>query len=220
MSKRSRSARAWITALALGPGLALLIAGAASLGGSQLETSCWILPNARVLLASINPDCPLHQDDLLTAVIHDGTRIPFDSDARANWGGPQVDGMAIVEVMNSGLRQSRSLPLRHIDRWEQLERLLSALLLFGLSLAIPLCILWTSTAPAATPIALTYGLVAVVGVGAIIGRNSPGLTSAAVLAASAAPSVLLHLALVFPRKRAIVRAAHDILRGTRGEFGA
>ncbi|MBW2361116.1 MAG: sensor histidine kinase [Deltaproteobacteria bacterium] len=197
--------------MALGPALALLTADLVTLHAPLTEPACWILPNALVLPLPTNVDCSLRSDELVTAVIRNGRRVSFAASDSAAWNAASVDAVAAVEVMSNGERKTRSLSIRHVDMAERFERLLFALLLTCLSLAIPLSILWTSTAPAAIPIALAYGLVAAIGIGVITGRNSPGVTSAAVMAACAAPSVLVHLALVFPRERPIVCAAPTLL---------
>jgi signal transduction histidine kinase len=61
------------------------------------------------------------------------------------------------------------------------------------------------------PLALFYSAVAVVSVTVISGRSSEWLTRAALLAMIAAPAILAHLSLTFPRERRVIREAPELV---------
>lgn len=199
--------RAIVSVASVGPALALILVAASQIDRPALETPCWILPNARILPVPGTQACPLTPHDLITAVLRDGRRFPFPGPGSLHQAAGSRDAIVDFEVMTPKGRAARPIRLRNVAAGEKAERTLVALLISAVTLAIPLAILWSSQAAAALPIALGYGLVAVVGIAAVAGRGSELLTSAAFLALSAAPSVMLHLALVFPRERTAVLAA-------------
>jgi signal transduction histidine kinase len=92
-----------------------------------------------------------------------------------------------------------------------MARLATASLVAGALLAIPLFLLWRSSSRAGVPLALFYSVVAVVAVTVISGRSSGWLTRGALLAMIAAPAVLAHLSLTFPRERRVIRDAPELL---------
>ncbi len=85
MQPAPERARTWITGLALGPALLLLAAGLAMIHEPLIEPGCWILPNALVLPLPTDVDCSLQGDELVTAVIRNGIRIPYATSSGASW---------------------------------------------------------------------------------------------------------------------------------------
>ncbi len=188
--------------------LGLLVVAALPWDGRTIrETDCWILPNGRVVNMPGQSTCPLHPDDLLTAADVDGKRLAVQYGGAMHHALHSAGEALEVEALTPQGRKRRTLPVHRVGPNERIERGVLAGALAALLLVLPLSILWRSTAHAALPFAIVYGLVATISIAALCGRESTLHVAAAMLAFSAIPPVVLHLALVFPRDRRMIRAA-------------
>jgi len=198
----------WITTAAIVATLAILVVAAMPWNGRAVyQTDCWILPNGRVIQTPVQGTCPLQAGDLVTAATVDGKRLAMRGPGAQRPAFRSANASMVVEVLSPHGREQRTLPVRRLEPNELIERSLFATAVAVLVLALPLSILWRSTAHAALPFAIAYGLFAVLSVMAICGRSSLLHAIAGMLAFSAVPPVVLHLALVFPRERRVIQVA-------------
>lgn len=208
---RRRRRFAWLAVL---PVLAALVgAGWVALAGGALrESVCWVLPNARVLIPPGDARCPLRPHEQIRRVRVLGAGSVLVSDAAAFRKAVSEAGSSLrVGVLREGREQWVEIAVREVPRHARLVRLAAAALVAAALLSVPIFLLWRAPSRAGVPLALFYSAVAVVGVTLIGGRSSPWLTRAALIAMVAAPAVLAHLSLIFPRERRVIREAPELL---------
>ena len=208
MPRTSRDAGRRITTAAIVTTLGVLVVASLPWDGDAIrETDCWVLPNGRVVRIPGQRTCALHPDDLLTAADVDGRRLAVRGSDDLRHALASAGETLEVEVLTPEGRERRTLPVHRVEVNERIERSVFAGALAALVLVLPLSILWRSTAHAALPFAIAYGLVAAISVAALCGQGSTLHAAVAMLAFSAVPPVVLHLALVFPRDRRVIRTA-------------
>jgi signal transduction histidine kinase len=208
---RRRRRFAWV---AVFPVLAVLLgSGLIVLQSNMLrEPDCWVLPNARVLIPPGDTRCPLQPHEQIRRVeLSGGASIPVANSRVIRNALAEADASLRVAVLRGGREKWVEIPVREVPRSARAARLATAALGAGALLLIPLFLLWHSPSRAGVPLALFYSGVAVVAVTVISGRSSEWLTRAALLAMIAAPAVLAHLSLTFPRERRVIREAPEIL---------
>jgi signal transduction histidine kinase len=181
-------------------------------GGSVRESACWVLPNARVLIPPGDTRCPLRSHEQIRRVEVPGRgSAPVGNSRMIQEALAEADASLRAAVLRGGHEKWVAIPVREVPRPARLARLATAALVAGALLLIPLFLLWRSPSRAGVPLALFYSAVAVVAVTVISGRSSEWLTRAALLALIAAPAVLAHLSLTFPRERRAIREAPELL---------
>jgi signal transduction histidine kinase len=116
-----------------------------------------------------------------------------------------------VGIERDGMIHWRRIPVFEVSRVRRLVRVAAAALTAIALLGIPLFLLRHSNSRAAVPFSIFYGIVAIVSVAVICGRHSDSTTRLALFAASAAPAVLGHLALVFPRERRLIAESPELI---------
>lgn len=201
------------------PTLIVLLLPVATVGGVATESAtqrtsneidCWVLPNGRVM-ARLGSGCPLRSHDQLRSVRAAG-RVFVPGEAVRPLGAALARAGSTLEirVLRSGEERSVELPIRRIPTKTRAARVGSALLIAALLLSIPLVVLWHSSSPAAVPLALLYSSFSTLAVVVLCRPGSLWLLRAAVCAALAAPAILVHLALTFPRERNLLRTVPSV----------
>jgi signal transduction histidine kinase len=92
------------------------------------------------------------------------------------------------------------------------ERLGVALLLLTLLVGTSLLVMWGSTSQAAPPYLFFNACVSAFLVSQLCGRESAALEALGLVAGGLIPAIIVHLAMTFPRERAIVRRVPQLLR--------
>lgn len=174
--------------------------------------ACWILPNGWTYQAPWAGACPIPRDAVVTALLTPGG--PVAPSRLDSWlaGRATPPRSVAIEMLRSGRHEFAELPLHVVDAHTRRSRWLVGCAIAALVLALPLALAWTSRADPVFPISAGYGGFAAVLAAATANWSAPGVTSAVVLAACVGPFVLFHLALVFPRERAMLRAAPSLRR--------
>lgn len=192
---------------------ALIGAGLLALeGGTVRELGCWVLPNASVLIAPRDTRCPLRPHEQIHRVeLPGGGSVPVANSRTLQKALAGAGESLRVGVLRGGRQEWVEIPVREVPHHTRLARFATALVAAGVLLLIPLFLLWRSPSRAGVPLALFYSAVAVVSVATISGRGSEWVTRAALLAMIAAPAVLTHLSLTFPRERRAIREAPELL---------
>ena len=189
------------------------VAGAHALrDGEILELGCWLLPRGQVMTRPASESCPLGMLETIRAIEMDGLIHPADATYPPATP-PALAGRSVrVVAKRDGSEVAVDVPLLASNRTTRVARVSVAAIAAALMLSVPLFLLWRSMAPAAIPLTLFYGAASVVLTAMLAGQHSAGMTRAAVGALVLAPAALTHLALTFPRERAILREAPQILR--------
>ncbi len=210
-ARRNRRRLVWVAVL---PVLtALFGSGLIALeDGASRELACWILPNARVLIPPGSTRCPLRPHEQIRRIeVPGGASVPVANSRMIQETLAEAAVSLRVAVLRDGQQEWVAIPVREVPRPARMARLATAALVAGALLSIPIFLLWRSASLAGAPLALFYSAVAVVAVTVISGRSSEWLTRAALLAMIAAPAVLAHLSLTFPRERRAIREAPELL---------
>jgi signal transduction histidine kinase len=176
------------------------------------EPSCWLLPNARVLVPPGDTRCPLESHDQINAVRTRKGFVPVYDRRGVQRAIVGDAGASHIEVQVAGTKRWQQLPVREVSRRQRLTEVVTAGLVAAAVLAIPAFLLWSSSTRAAIPFSLAYGAIAVIAIAATAGRHSELVTRLAMLALATLPAALTHLALVFPRDRRFVEEAPHLQR--------
>jgi predicted RND superfamily exporter protein len=207
---QSKSHRALIALVAILPVAGMIGAAAiTTVGvGTVKELSCWVLPNAHVMIAPGDSVCPLRANDRVREVERaDGTSASVEDSSTLNAAVAEAGSNLRVLVSRDTRERWVEVPVLGVTRLGGAVRIASAALLAAVLMCIPLFLLRRSSSPAAVPFAFFYSAISVTGVGMIGGRSSELMMHAALLAAVAIPAILVHLNLTFFRHRKLIRDA-------------
>ncbi len=174
------------------------------------QISCWLLPNARVLESPFNPSCPLRSSDQIRRVEISGEMINV---IRASdvWAATALGMSSIrLEVERDGDSFWINLPSHFPTPAFRITRVSLAVILSGCLIGLPLILLWRSTSRAAPPLATFYSAIATFLATALCAQKSELANQIAILSLLVAPAALGHLALTFPRERAILLSVPSV----------
>jgi signal transduction histidine kinase len=168
------------------------------------QIPCWLLPNAHVLESPFTPSCPLRRSDQIRRVDVGGEIINV---VRASdvWTVTALGMNSIrLEVERGGDKLWIDLPSQFPTAAFRLIQASLAVILAGCLIGLPLILLWRSTSSAAPPLATFYAAIATLVATALSAQKSELANQIAMLSLLVAPAALWHLALTFPRERAIL----------------
>ncbi len=180
---------------------------------SSRELPCWILPNGRVMhVPVLTRDCPLQGNDQISSVAAAGRPAHRYDNHRGFAAVLQTADSALeLSVLRAGSPRRVELPIRSLPRGVRLARIAAVGLVACLLLCVPLVLLQRSKSEAVLPLALYFSATSVLLVTFACGRNSPWLQRSGVIAALAAPAILAHLGLTFPRERRTIKERRVLL---------
>lgn len=185
----------------------LLIAGSALLGGgSTIDLACRTMPNGVVpIVAGITSRCNLEPFDRVISVYNENEAV-FASD-RAGFLETirKSSGSATLGIERDGRRSTVLVPVVNRSPADRAQLVLLALVLTALAMSFVLRVYWHSNAKAASALVILFAAMC----GEIISIVcSPAGDTLEYLTAPIAPMIaasLTHLALTFPRERALLR---------------
>jgi len=203
-----RRTRAVLTALALLPPLAVMLAAARGVERSDEAHTlvCRTAPNGAVpIIAGSDPACPLQPFDRIRAVAGSGPFASFFSHSEFERALAPSDDAALLEIVRDGRAHHVRVPVLREDSRDRAYRIGVALCLAAIFMGFALWVFWHSNAAAAPALLLLAGALTTEVVSIVCAPNGPlvfwaGLPGGPLMVAS-----LAHLALTFPRERLLVR---------------
>jgi signal transduction histidine kinase len=175
-----------------------------------IQTPCWILSNGYVIQSPFNPTCPMKGSDRVLRVGPQGEMKGVVNPSRIRDAGSTRKNSLNLEVNRAGNTFHVELPINSPTRGARALRASLATLLTGCLIVLPLILLHRSRARAAVPLAIFYSAIATVTATALSAQQSEIANLIATLGLILAPAALYHLALVFPRERAVAVAVPGV----------
>ena len=175
-----------------------------------IQTPCWILSNGYVIQSPFNPNCPMKGSDRVLRVGSKGEMKGVVNPSRIRDAGSTRKNSLNLEVNRAGNTFHVELPINSPTRGARALRASLATLLTGCLIVLPLILLHRSRARAAVPLAIFYSAIATVIATALSAQQSELANRIATLGLILAPAALYHLALVFPRERAVAVAVPGV----------
>lgn len=181
--------------------------------GSLKEIPCWVLPNLRIMATPGNEACPIgaRQTIARASAGHADATLALRDPADLQAAIASAASPLRLELQEGTRKQWLAVPVRSTERATRLARVAAAAAAVSFLLGIPLFLVWRSSSRAAAPLAAFHACVSLVLITTLVGQHSVGLTRVALLALVLAPAAAMHLSMVFPRERGVIRDVPALL---------
>jgi signal transduction histidine kinase len=192
--------------------VSLFEAGRSALRPDGAAIGCWVLPNASVSFSgALDPGCPLRAYERIVHASSSSIAVPIQHRDQLLPFLRSGGGVVVVSASRGGQRRAVSIPIFDEPTYARISRFVIAAAFSGLLSILALTLVTRAEAPAAIPIALISGLTAAYLVGVLCPGWTRGYDVSRIVVQAVAPATVVHLALVFPRRRRIVERASGVL---------
>ena len=206
--RQPRAASVLLSVIVLAPGIWILAIATqhAMETTPRGEVPCWLLPNLQVLEIPTAVGCPLRMSDQIEYAKVGATWTPISTASELRDALPPETSDLSVRVRRGGDREVLTLPVVYPSVAKRTARIAAAGAVFAAFVGLPLLLLWRSRAAAGLPLTLFYATTSTVAVTVIASPQSDTANRIMLVSLIFSPAALCHLALYFPRIRAITQS--------------